>query len=135
MAVTTLGTNSVFTLDGNDLSDFVDTTTFTGSADSLDVTTYGNDSHRKRGGLLDGTVEVGGVYDTSVTGPRDVIGPLVGTVVPFEWQPEGAGAGLPQTTGNVLVVDYVETSPVADVVRWTCSLERDGDWTDADQSA
>jgi hypothetical protein len=133
MATTTLGKDAVFTLNAADISDFIDTVTFTDSADSLDVTTFGNDSHRKRGGLNDGTLAIGGVYDTTVSGPRDVVKPLKGTVVAFQWRPEGTGAGKPQTTGNVLVQEYVESSPVADIVRWTASLERDGDWTDANQ--
>lgn len=134
MAVTTLGADSVFLLDGDDLSEFMDTITFTRSTDSLDVTTFGNNGHRKRGGLTDGNISIGGVYDTSATGPHDVIGPLLGTVVPFTWQPEGDGTGKPEATGTVLVQNYVETSPVADIVRWTAALEIDGDVTDGTQA-
>lgn len=134
MAVTTLGADAVFLLDGDDISQYMDTITFTESADSLDVTTFGNNGHRKRGGLTDGSASIGGVYDTSATGPHDVVKPLLGTVVPFTWRPEGAGSGLPETTGNVLVQQYVETSPVADIVRWTAALEIDGDVTDGAQA-
>jgi hypothetical protein len=134
MATTTLGKDATFTLNGDVLTDFIDTVTFTGSADSLDVTTFGNASHRKRGGLFDGTIAIGGVYDTSATGPKDQVEPVVGTVVAFIWRPEGAGTGKPETTGNVLVQEYVESSPVADIVRWTASLERDGTWTVANQA-
>lgn len=135
MATTTLSKDAVFLLNAVDISDFVDTVTHTESADSLDVTTYGNDGHRKRGGLTAGTIAIGGVYDTTASGPHTVIKPLKGTVVPFDWRPEGTGAGLPASTGNVLVQNYVESSPVADIVRWTAALEIDGDVTDGDQSA
>ncbi len=130
MAVTTLGADSVFLLDGDDLSQYIDTITMTESVDSLDITTFGNNGHRKRGGLTDGSISIGGVYDTSATGPHDVIKPLLGTVVPFVWRPEGAGALLPSSSGNVLVQNYVESAPVADIVRWTAALEIDGDVTD-----
>lgn len=135
MATTTLGAEAVFLLNAADISDFVDTITHTESVDSLDVTTFGNGGHRKRGGLTAGTIAVGGVYDTTTAGPRDVIKPLKGTVVAFDWRPEGTGSGLPATTGNVLVQNYVESAPVADIVRWTAALEIDGDVTDANQSA
>lgn len=134
MATTTLGADAVFLLNALDITDFVDTVTFTDSADSLDVTTFGNDGHRKRGGLTDGTVAIGGVYDTTVNGPHDVVAPLVGTNVALAWRPEGTGSGKPAVTGTVLVQNYVESSPVADIVRWTANLEVDGNLTYANQA-
>lgn len=134
MATTTLGAQSVVTLDDNDISDFVDTITFTDSADALDTTTFGNTAHRVRGGLGTGNAAIGGVYDTTAAGPRDVIRPLKGTNVVLLWQPEGAGSGLPQSSVTVLVREYVESAPVADIVRWTCALDFDGAVTDTNQS-
>lgn len=133
MATTTLGADAVFMLNAVNITDFVDTVTITESADSLDVTTFGNDGHRKRGGLTDGSIAIGGVYDTTSNGPHDVIKPLLGTNVAFDWRPEGTGTGLPKTTGTVLVQNYVESDPVADIVRWTAALEIDGNVTDANQ--
>lgn len=133
MATTTLGADAVVMINAADISDFVDTVTFTESADSLDITTYGNNGHRKRGGLTDGSVAIGGVYDTTTSGPHDVIVPLLGTVTAFVWRPEGTGSGKPTVTFNVLVQNYVESSPVADIVRWTAALEIDGDTTHANQ--
>ena len=125
---TQLSTDANFSLAGVALETFMDTLTITGSADSLDVTTYGNASHRKRGGLLDGTITIGGTYDDGAAStPRVTIDTAIGTVVAFVWQPEGDATH--QVSGNVLVANYVESAPVADIVRWTASLERDGDWT------
>lgn len=127
------GKDAEFTLNAVDLSAFITNTSFDSNADSHDVTTYGNQSHRKFGGLFDGVASIEGIYDDGATGPRDTIEPLIGTVVPFIYRPEGAGAGLPEVTGNVLVQSYVETVPVADMITWTSNLERDGDWVQADQ--
>lgn len=135
MATTTLGADAIFTLDSAALTDFIDTVTFTHNADALDVTTFGNDGHRFVGGLTNGTIAIGGVYDTSGTGPHDDITALIGTVVTFDWRPEGTGSSLPTVTGNVLVREYVESSAVADVVRWTASLQIDGDVTYGNQGA
>lgn len=133
MATTTLGADAAFLLNALNLTDFIDDITFTDSADSLDITTFGNNGHRKRGGLTDGTIAIGGVYDTTVNGPHDVVAPLLGTIATFTWRPEGTGTGLPQVTGSVLVQNFVESSPVAEIVRWTAALEIDGDTTYANQ--
>lgn len=133
MATTTLGEAAVLLVNAVDISAFIDTVTFTQSGDKLDITTFGNTGHRKRGGLTDGTIAIGGVYDTTTSGPHDVLKPLLNTVVAFDWRPEGTGAGKPKATGSVLVQTYVESSPVADIVRWTSTLEIDGTVTDANQ--
>lgn len=127
------GKDAVFLLNAVDLSAFITDTSFEDSTDSHDVTTYGNDSHRKFGGLEDGAITISGIYDNGTTGPRDTIMPLKGTITTFTYRPEGSGTGLPSVTGSVLVQSYAETVPVADMISWTASLERDGDWTEANQ--
>lgn len=133
MATTTLGEASVLLVNAVDISQFLDTVTFTQSGDVLDISTFTFTGHRKRGGLTDGNIAIGGVYDTTTNGPHDVLKPLLNTVVAFDWRPEGTGSGKPKTTGNVLVANYVESAPVADIVRWTATLEIDGATTDANQ--
>jgi hypothetical protein len=118
------GKNTVITLNGDDLSAYSNNTEFERSADSHDVTTYGKNSHVKSGGLGDGTCTLQGFYDsTASTGPRAVIEPLIGTVVELIRRPEGTGSGKPEDTVDVLVVKYVESSPVADMVTWSCEME------------
>lgn len=118
------GKDTFISLDGDDLSAFCNTSTLTRSADTHDVTTYGKDDHVFAGGLGNGTCSIGGIYDnTAVTGPRAVVEPLVGTTVTLIRQPEGTGSGLPQDSVSVVVTNYVETSPVADMVTWTAELQ------------
>lgn len=121
------GRNTFVSLDGNDLSQYTNTSEITRSADSHDVTAYGAQAHNYEGGLKDGTASMGGTYDnTASTGPRAVIEPLVGQKVEFIRQPEGTGSGLPQDKVTVLVLNYVETAPVADMVTWTCEMQLSG---------
>lgn len=111
-----------------DLSTYTDSSELNRTGDSHDVTTYGNTAHRKAGGLLDGKFTMSGTYDsTAVTGPRAVLEPLLSTVVPVIRQPEGTGAGKPQDSFNGLLTSYVETNPVADMVKWSAEFEIDGD--------
>ncbi len=122
------GKKMVILLGGANITQWCDTNEHTKKPDVHDTTTYGNDSHRKDPGLLDGSGSIGGLYDTqAATGPRAVINPMVGTKQTYIRRPEGTGAGLPQDLVTVVVGEYKETAPVADYVRWTLSLDYDGD--------
>lgn len=117
------GKDTYISLNGSDLSAFCNTSSFGRKVDKHDVTTYGKNDHVYSGGLGDGSASMGGIYDNTATGPRDVIEPLIGTVVELIRRPEGTGSGLPQDTVDVLVEEYVETNPVADMVTWSVTLQ------------
>jgi len=121
------GKDTFVSLDGNDLSAYTTSSEISRTADSHDVTTYGQTAHVYEGGLLDGTGKMEGVYNsTAGTGPRAVINPLIGTSVTWIRRPEGTGAGLPQDSVTVLVTGYTETNPVADMVTWAADLQLSG---------
>jgi hypothetical protein len=129
------GKDTFVSVDGDDLSAFTNTSEFTKSGDSHDVTTYGKDSHVYNGGLLDGKFTMGGTYDnTASTGPRAVLEPIVGTVVTVIRQPEGTGSSLPQDEFDGLLLTYTETSPVADMVAWTAEFQISDDVDSAAQA-
>lgn len=110
-------------LNGVDISAHCDDSDLNREADEHDLTTYGKQNHVVSGGLGAGKTQLKGFYDTTAgTGPRAVILPLVGTNVTFIRRPEGTGAGKPQDSVNVHVKSYVESSPVADYVKWTAEL-------------
>jgi hypothetical protein len=128
------GKDTFVSLNGSDLSPFTDTSEFGRTSDKHDVTTYGKQSHVYNGGLLDGTASMGGTYDNTSSGPRDIIEPLIGTVVTFIRRPEGTGSGRPQDSVSVLVEEYVESSPVADMVKWTCKMQCSDEITSTNQA-
>lgn len=129
------GRDTFISLDGDDLSPYTTTSQLEKSADSHDVTTYGQDAHVFQGGLLNGTATASGVYDSSTSsGPRAVIESLVGTVVSLIRRTEGTGAGKPQQTVNVLVLKYTETNPVADMITWSTDLQLSGTITNSTQT-
>lgn len=118
----------VVLLNGTDLSQYTDSSEHHKKPDIIDKTTYGADAHVKEGTLLDGNGSIGGIYDTSaVSGPRALINPLIGQTVTYIRRPEGTGSGKPQDSVSVVVGEYVETAPVADIVRWTLALEYSDD--------
>lgn len=122
------GKGTAVSLNSDDLSVYSNSVEWTRTPDSHDVTTFGKNSKVYNGGLLDGTATVQGTYDnTASTGPAAVIEPLVGTVVEFIYQPEGLGSGKPTKTVDVLVGEYTETAPVADMITWSVSLQMSDD--------
>lgn len=125
---TAKGKNVVVLINGTDISLYCDTSEHHKKPDIVDITTYGKDAHVKEGALLDGNGSIGGIYDTSaVSGPRALLNALVGLTVPYVRRPEGTASGRPQDAVDVVVGEYVETAPVADIVRWTCALEYSDD--------
>lgn len=120
----THGRLAVFKLATTDLSAFMDSTDFDHGADVHDTTTYGKTYKTKVGGLKEASFSIGGLYDsTAVTGVETVVPPLVGTVVAFEYGPEGNAAGKVKYSGSVVVEKYTHSTPVGDMVRWKASLQ------------
>lgn len=117
------GKNTFVSVDGNDLSAFTDTSTFTEGADVHDLTTYGKNAHVSEGGLGTGSFQMSGSYDnTAGTGPRAVLKPRKGTTCTVVRRPEGTGTGKPQDTFDGVLSSYVETNPVADFVKWSAEF-------------
>ena len=129
------GRHTIITIDGDDLSAFTTTSEIDRQSDEHDVTTYGKNAHVFEGGLLTGEATVSGIYDnTAATGPRAILEPLIGTVVPLVRKPEGNGTGKPMDTVDVLVKGYKETNPVADMVTWEASLRLSDDVVSSTQA-
>ena len=79
------------------------------------------------GGLTDSKFTMSGTYDsTAVTGPRAALNPLLATTVAVIRQPEGAGTGKPQDSFSAVLTGYVETNPVADMVKWSAEFQVSG---------
>lgn len=123
------GKLTVVKLNGVDYSEYANATDFKDAKEAHENTTYGRDRKTYKAGLGDGTVSVGGFYDTTtVTGPRGLFKPLMaaGTDVPFIYRPEGTGVGKAQSLVNVIITSFEESSPVGDMVTWTAELQMTG---------
>lgn len=118
------GRLAYFLLGTQDLSAQMDSIDFSHSTDVHDTTTYGKTYKTRVGGLKEGSFSIGGLYDsTAVTGVETVVPPMIGTVVPFVYGPEGNATGKVKYSGNCVVENFNHTAPVADMVRWTASLQ------------
>lgn len=129
------GKRTVIIVNGSDLSAFCKNSTWNRKLATHDNTTYGVDDEIWDAGLTSGSSVISGVYDTTTSGPHDVLQPLndSGTKVTFTRRVEGTGSGLPQDSVDVLVEEYMETSAVNDYVQWSATLKHSGAVTSANQ--
>lgn len=121
------GKRTIVRLGASDISTYTKSSEFSRKADTEDTTTYGSDSKRYDGSLLDATFKMEGVYEDGASGPRAIINPLIGTTTTLTRQPEGTGAGLPQDVVDLVITGYVETSPASGYVMWSAEGQCSGD--------
>jgi len=132
------GSDTVLTLDGDDLSAFTDTSSWEDTTEKHQVTTYGPvKRHAYAYGLGDGKLSFGGTYDDTAAGPKAIIEPIKDArlLVTLVRKPEGTGSGKPQESVSVLVEKYVETNPVAGMITWSCDVQMSGAITRTTQGA
>jgi len=117
------GKDTVLKIGTQDISAWCNTSSMEKNPDIHDITGYGKSWKVKRGGLIDGTFTIGGWYDlTDGSGPGEVLDDHVGELAQCTRQINGTGPGKPEQTFDVIIGKYVETSPVDDIVTWTCDL-------------
>ena len=91
-----------------------------------------NGSGPYRPGLTDGEIRLTGLWDdTASTGSYTVLSSLLGieTTVGYEYGPEGNTAGMIKYSGECVLTQYDESSPVDDMVAFTATLKISGDVT------
>lgn len=124
---------TVILVDSNDISVFCKDSTCEQSSGTEDNTTYGKDAQVFDPTLLNGAFSCSGSYDSSATGPRKVLKPLVGTSVTVKYRPEGTGTGLPQDSFTAVITKYTETAPTAGYRMWALDTQPSDTWDSTDQ--
>lgn len=127
-----LGKNSVFKLDNSagslqDLSAYItDISGINNTTAMIDTTTLGDASLEYTPGLRNGdTITLNGNYDAT---PNTHFTALLGqsTSSTFEYSPAGTTASLPKVSGECFITSYALNSAVADVVKFTVTLQITG---------
>lgn len=113
-----------------DLSPNLTNIQFARSNDTHDDTGFGQEGHTFIAGLTNGTIQLTGWWDkTASTGTATVLDSLVGldsVRVAFEYGPEGNTAGQVKYSGDCILSEFSTTSPVADLVSFTATLQISG---------
>lgn len=121
------GAETVILLDDEDISAFTDKSDGKYTNDEHDSTCYGAEGHEvAEAGLAKDAYSIGGKYVNGASGTAAFVKAKKGLKVPFVKRPEGTGVGLPEETSIVRIKEYNESSPVADIVRWTAELTVSG---------
>lgn len=124
------GSNSDITVNSQVITPYVKTADFNRSRAVLDVTTKSGGTGfgagvTKRGGLTDGTFVITGLWDDTVTvGSETVLSAafLAGTNITSIFSPDGTKT----YTFSGVVSQYDESSPVDDMVAFTCTIDISG---------
>lgn len=133
------GRLTVVIINANDISSSTNTAEMTDDDEMHDVTCFGAVRKAYLAGLGDGKFTIGGVHNSGSTGPRKILKGIkvtqktTGLTVPFLYRPEGTGVGKAQSSVGVFVMNYTDTSNVADVYRWKATLQMSGALDETDQ--
>lgn len=115
------------------LSPYVNSVEYSRSNDTHDNTTFGAEGHTWQTGLTNGTITIAGFWDkTALVGSATVFDSLLDLDTPtltFEYGPEGNTSGLVKYTGECILQDLSYSSPVADLVSFSATLQISGTTT------
>jgi hypothetical protein len=115
---------TVILVGATDISVYTNTSDFGRTAGFDDVTGYGKDDKVKAGDLRDAKFTCGGTYDNAATlTPRVAFSTHLSETLTITRRPEGTGSGKPQQLFAAVLVDYTESSPVANYIKWSATLE------------
>lgn len=118
------GKNGRATVNGVNLTAYLDEGSLSIENDTAETTTFGNSWKTHIAGLNGGELELSGNYDpTATTGPVVVFTGLLGAdPFPVIWEPGGNAVGQIRHTFNAVLTSYEETSSVGDKVTISAGL-------------
>jgi hypothetical protein len=118
------GSNSYVSIDGDDVSVYLDTATLDKMVETAEVTAFGDDDKEYIPGLRDSTISGGGHWDA--TGDGFVADWDDGAVVAVIVGPAGSASGMVEYTFNAILTSYNVDMPVGGRVGFSFSLQRTG---------
>jgi hypothetical protein len=116
------GKNSYLLWNSVNLSPFLTDVTFGGSADTAEVSAFGDTNKEYVVGLVDRNISVSGNYDAVASGPDATLGAAVGTSATLEYGPGGNTAGLVKYSGSDFLTSYEVSGGIGDAVTFTAEF-------------
>ena len=112
--------NSFFSVDGTDISAFVDSLSLSRDVNTLETTNFGSSGNASFIAGIEGLSITGsGSYDS--TGDGVMAGTFDGSSVAWDYRPDNTSSAV-KYTGNAFVQNYTIDSAVADKVNFSFSL-------------
>jgi predicted secreted protein len=129
------GKNAVFKVDNSggtltDISTYIHDVTLPRSIETAETTTFGVAGGSKTyvTGLNDSTISISGKFDATVDAHlAGVLGQ--DATLSFEYGPAGSTVGYIKFTGEAIMTKYDLSSPVGDVVSFSCDFQITGEVT------
>lgn len=129
------GKNAVFKVDDSggtltDISTYIHDVTLPRSIETAETTTFGVAGGSKTyvTGLNDSTISISGKFDSTVDAHlAGVLGQ--DATLSFEYGPAGSTVGYIKFTGEAIMTKYDLSSPVGDVVSFSCDFQITGEVT------
>ena len=123
----THGSNADVSVDGTNISAYVDSISFSRSVDTAEVTAFGNDDKAFIAGLEDGSFSISGPYDPTLDGV--MAGCFDAATVTVFFGPSGSGSGAIKYSASAFITDYTPDMGVSNRVQWSASFQKSGDLT------
>jgi hypothetical protein len=122
------GKTAVFQIDNSggsltDISAYCDNVDFPLTADTAEVTTFGDSSKEYIAGLKDATISISGSWDATADG---VLAGIIGVAGSFEYGPAGSTGGNIKFTGECICTGYTVTAPVGGNVSFSAEFQVTG---------
>lgn len=127
------GKSGYFRLDNSggtltDISSYLDNISFPENVETGETTTFGNASKTYVVGLKDSTISLSGKWDSTLDAHLNGVFGQAASLT-FEFGPAGSTGGFVKYTGECLMTSYEVTTPVGDVVTFSCELQVTGNVT------
>lgn len=107
-----------------DISAYCDNVDFPQTADTAEVTTFGDSSKEYVVGLKDSTISISGSWDATADGYlAGIVGGAAGS---FQYGPAGTTGGNIKYTGEAICTSYSVTAPVGDKVSFSAEFQVTG---------
>src|SRR4051794_7695211 len=112
------GKNTVVFLDGYDISGYLNSASYTMTADTAETTAFGANARSYIPSFPGGTISVGGMFDGTATGIDTILQTVAsnqgagGAAVPMSVAPQGNTVGNRVMLANVYNTSYSVSSPV-----------------------
>jgi hypothetical protein len=113
------GKDSFFSVDGTDISTYVNQLSLSRDVNTLETTSFGSDQASFVVGVEGLSISGSATFDATADGV--MAGLFDGSVVAFEYRPNNASS-QPKYTGNALVTNYTIDSSATDLVSISFSL-------------
>jgi hypothetical protein len=118
--------DSVFEFNSVDVSQYLTGAGAQLSGDPAEITALGDQSKAFIPGFQEGTIPIEGAFEPTA---HSTFSAAFNTEVPWAYYPAGNVMGLPEITGNGILVSYEVNSEVGDLVSISGEIQMTGDVT------